>query len=195
MANESRTYGRDRLSFSQDPPLNLNVGPASPPGPGSRNPGESGSNPRLSGLLHRPVSKSNYPRLSGLLHRPVSKLRSSHVRTSHGRSEQQQKKRNTLIKEKNPPLVLHNNTTIGEGNGGKRQGWRVSSTRSTADRNFRLSWAQWHVARQLWTITRHLGFWVPFGVAAEAVIARATRIPSGESGLPPEQRAIVRRVH
>jgi hypothetical protein len=30
MANESRTYGRDRLSFSQDQPLNLNVGPASP---------------------------------------------------------------------------------------------------------------------------------------------------------------------
>ncbi len=30
MANESRTHGRDRLSFSQDQPLNLNVRPASP---------------------------------------------------------------------------------------------------------------------------------------------------------------------
>jgi hypothetical protein len=136
MANESRTYGRDRLSFSQDQPLNLNVEPASPPGPGSRNPGESGSNPRLSGLLHRPVSKSNYPRLSGLLHRPVSKLRSSHVRTSHGRSEHRAK-RSSLINAKYPPVLEFRNSTIGEGNGGKKgRVARASSTRSTADAIF-----------------------------------------------------------
>ena len=81
---------------------------------------------------------------------------------------------------------------------GKREGWRVRPPQGAQLTQFSpqhsVSWAQWHVARQLWTITRHLGFWVPFGVAAEAVIARATRIASGESGLPPEQRAIVRRV-